>query len=57
MNNNRSIWKEIKFVFRMISDNILPLDNLLKHFSRIAEKLRIEKRIIPRCLQMATFKP
>ena len=48
----RSIWKEVKIIYRMIRDNILSLSKLLDHFARISSVLKIEKRRKPRKLQL-----
>ena len=52
LTENRSIWREIKLIYRMIRDNILSLGKLLSYFSSIAEILKIEKRKKLRKLQM-----
>jgi len=53
LTKSRSIWREIKLIYRMIRDNILSLDKLLSRFSRLAEILKVEKRKKLRKLQMA----
>ena len=53
LTKSRSIWREIKLIYRMIRDNILSLDKLLSRFSRLAKILKVEKRKKLRKLQMA----
>jgi hypothetical protein len=51
--NKRSIWREVKLVFRILQKSVLSLKQLLDRFASISEKLHIENRIKLRPLQLA----
>ncbi len=54
--NNRSIWREVQLVFRILQKPILSLKLLLDEFAVISKKLHVEKRKKLRPLQLSLVK-
>jgi len=52
MSKTRSIWRETKFMYLMMTTNLLPLDTIIGEYSDIMVRLAIEKRKGSRTLQL-----
>ena len=50
--NRRSIWRETKFLVKIIFNNLLDLEVVLLHFVDIASRLFVEKRKNGRLMQL-----
>jgi len=49
----RSVWREVKFLTRVIKENLFSLNEIIDNFSEIMSYLFIEKRQDGRVLQLA----
>jgi len=51
-NLQRSIWREVKFIFNVLVSNLISLEDVIENFSLISSGLSVEKRANGRKLQL-----